>query len=232
MAPTYSRKNLANSANIDLDHLYAQGTFKNVYLGVYTSGERKGQVCVAKRFKSGSVFENSYFANELITLRKSLEIIDRFNNREYVSCKIWLNLASVWNCSHCSEKFLHEPFLKNFEKFNSNTGWTRENNGWSDVLQALSHFSYHISDGQYLLCDLQGAIYKEGMILTDPVIMSEKKDFGPSDLGLDGISSFFAHHTCSKYCRPYWLLPTQRTPVFKKTMGTTMNLPNIDSSYN
>ena len=225
MAPSDARENSANSSSLDSDRLYAEGTFKNVYLGIYTSGERKGQVCVGKRFKTGSVFE-------LTIISKSLEIIDEFNNSEYVSCKIWLNLPSVWHRVISRELFLMEPFLKNFEKFNSNTGWTRENNGWSDVLQALSHFSYHISDGQYLLCDLQGAIYKEGMILTDPVIMSEKKDFGPSDLGLDGISSFFSNHTCSKYCRPYWLLPTQRTPVFKKTMGTTMNLPKIDSSYN
>lgn len=26
-------------------------------------------------------------------------------------------------------------------------------------LQALSHFSYHVSSGQYLLCDIQGTIY-------------------------------------------------------------------------
>ena len=28
-----------------------------------------------------------------------------------------------------------------------------------DIMQALSHFTYHISEGRYLLCDLQGGRY-------------------------------------------------------------------------
>ena len=37
-------------------------------------------------------------------------------------------------------------------------------------MQALSHYSYHFSDGQRLVCDLQGGHYGEYYILTDPVI--------------------------------------------------------------
>ena len=36
----------------------------------------------------------------------------------------------------------------------------------------LSHYSYHVSNGAYLLCDLQGGVYKDGVVLTDPVVMS------------------------------------------------------------
>ena len=42
-----------------------------------------------------------------------------------------------------------------------NVSWT---------MQALSHYSYHFSDGQRLVCDLQGGHYGEYYILTDPVI--------------------------------------------------------------
>lgn len=52
---------------------------------------------------------------------------------------------------------LVEPYIEDFEKFNSNSGWAPvTGNLWSDVMQALSHFSYHNSGGQYLLCSLQG----------------------------------------------------------------------------
>ena len=38
------------------------------------------------------------------------------------------------------------------------------------TMQALSHYSYHFSDGQRLVCDLQGGYYGDYYILTDPVI--------------------------------------------------------------
>ena len=38
------------------------------------------------------------------------------------------------------------------------------------TMQALSHYSYHFSDGQRLVCDLQGGHYGDYYILTDPVI--------------------------------------------------------------
>jgi Alpha-kinase family len=79
-----------------------------------------------------------------------------------------------------------------FLKFNSNSGYT---NG-ADFMQALSHFSYHHSNGQFL-CDLQGGHYEDVYVLTDPVIMSsgDTKTFGATDLGEEGIGNFFAHHT-------------------------------------
>lgn len=63
-------------------------------------------------------------------------------------------------------KVIQEPFIENYKKFNSNTGWHDSNSSWPKVMQALSHFSYHITAGQYLLCDLQGGIYKDSAILT------------------------------------------------------------------
>ena len=68
-------------------------------------------------------------------------------------------------------------------------------------MQALSHNSYHISVGKYLLCDLQGGVYKDGVVLTNPVIMSRTEGaYGPTDLGPDGIKSFFANYKMNEYC--------------------------------
>ena len=41
-----------------------------------------------------------------------------------------------------------------------NVSWT---------MQALSHYSYHFSDGERLVCDLQGGYYGDNYILTDPI---------------------------------------------------------------
>ena len=86
-------------------------------------------------------------------------------------------------------KKLVEPMLEGeFLKFNSNSGYI----SGSDFMQALSHFSYNHSRGQFLLCDLQGGHYQDSYVLTDPVVMSSdnEKRFGATDLGSEGISIF------------------------------------------
>ena len=80
------------------------------------------------------------------------------------------------------------------------------------VIQAVSHFSYHTSGGQFVLCDLQGGIYHDGAVLTDPVILSRKKLYGPTDLGPTGISSFFSRHVCNEFCRSHWSKPKDQLP--------------------
>jgi Alpha-kinase family. len=73
-------------------------------------------------------------------------------------------------------------------------------------MQATSHFSVHISNaGQHLLRDLQGVVYNDGVVLTDPVVISmEGGKYGPIDLGTNGISTLFAHHNCNEFCRSQW----------------------------
>ena len=121
---------------------------------------------------------------------------------------------------------LVEPYIEGFEKFNSNTGWTSTTRlGTVDVLGALSHYSYHVSSGQYLLCDLQGSSDEHGIILSDPVIMSSSVGkFGPSDLGGAGIATFFSQHKCGHYCSRAWQRPAdtrQHLPVVSETSMTT-----------
>ena len=71
-------------------------------------------------------------------------------------------------------------------------------------MQALSHYSYHVSSGQFVLCDLQGGIYSDGAIITDPVIISRSAGtYGPT-WAPDGILNFFGHHVCNKFCHSTW----------------------------
>jgi hypothetical protein len=89
-------------------------------------------------------------------------------------------------------------------------------------MQALSHFSYHVTNGELLYCDAQGGITTEGIVFTDPVIMSRTQEYGPTDLGINRISNFFAHHTCNKFCKSTWKSPAQKKVYFNVKKGTTM----------
>lgn len=85
-----------------------------------------------------------------------------------------------------------------------------------------------------MLCDLQGGSRTTeqllgkrlaGIVITDPVILSQNREFGLTDLGPEGISTFFARHKCNKHCRAHWRLPGKVQQHFKGVPGTTMLQP-------
>ena len=222
-----ARKNQSSFATVSTDEVFATGGFKIVYRGVYKNGPRKGQDCVCKVFKTGAVYEKSFFDHEMNVVNRAMLLIEKFNAANLINKKIYLNQPAIWeftqDSGYAGQKNLIEPMIEDFEKFNSNSGWVADDDTpWNLVMQALSHFSYHVSGGFFLLCDLQGGIYRDGVVLTDPVIMSRRKEYGPTDLGPEGISTFFARHECNQYCRSEWTSPRNRDVYFDYRKGTSM----------
>lgn len=129
------------------------------------------------------------------------------------------------------EAFIVEQVINGeFEKFNSNTGWSCGNASLPD---ALSHWSWVQTEGSMLLCDLQGHRGRPGgpkcgsetyyYMFTDPVIMTPRGRFGSTDLGQQGIETFFAHHKCNDLCRSLGLvgkIPAQRSDLARRRGST------------
>lgn len=155
-------------------------------------------------------------------VEKATEIVSAYNALGLIDKKIIINQPQIWHFEEDKQLNLVEPMIDNFEKFNSNTGWAQKSTPWGQVMQALTHFSYHQSSGQFTLCDLQGGVYSDGIVLTDPVVMSMRQRFGPTDLGRDGIETFFARHVCSRYCQSSWSRPRRKLVLFEAAKGTTM----------
>lgn len=223
-----ARRNNSNRAtftNDALDNPFASGSFRWVAEGTYTEGNRAGEACVCKWFKTGGVVESHFYNVDIEACNEAVRLISQWNSSRLVDRMVKINLPEVWtfqNGSRRGRKVLQEPFIQDYQKFNSNTGWSDDSLPWPRVMQALSHFTYHISNGQKLLCDLQGGIYQDGVVLTDPVIMSVSRDYGPTDLGTLGISTFFAHHQCNEFCKSAWRKPHNPIPYYSRTAGTTM----------
>eukprot|EP00158_Paraphelidium_tribonemae_P001865 Partr_v1_DN24888_c0_g2_i1_m29793 putative NA len=227
---SYKRQNCAVEASIQLDSIYASGAFKNVYKGEYTDGQRKGEECVCKIFKDPGQIERKYFDAELEIVAKAQTIVDKFNTDRIIDKIIWLNEPAIWTFQLSGRLALIEPMITNFEKFNSNTGWIPNAiTPWTEVMQALSHYSFHITQGEALFCDLQGGVYRDGFVITDPIVMSNSQQYGPSDLGKAGIASFFFFHNCTKYCKSHWRLPADRKAHFPRQKGSAMILPTRKS---
>jgi hypothetical protein len=224
-----ARRNESSRATFtiyDLKNPFAQGSFRWVAKGSYTDGPRSGQACVCKWFKTGHVMESVFFDLDIKAMHKALDIVEQWNSHRYINQTIKVNMPAVWTFEEGSvnagHRVLQEPFIEKYQKFNSNTGWADSSTPWPQVMQALSHFSYHVSSGQFVLCDLQGGVYSNAVVLTDPVILSRKKAYGVTDLGPHGISSFFSNHRCNQYCRSDWNLPTDRSRYHAIQSGTSM----------
>merc|ERR1719188_1092346 len=114
-----------------------------------------------------------------------------------------------------------EPFIEgSYAKFNSNSGWVNEDCEHR-LMQALSHFSYHHTGGQRLLCDLQGGAYDTHFVLTDPAILSTNRAFGQADGGTKFMQNFFGHHKCNCYCDRGWMRMPVSKPLFRAQRGTS-----------
>lgn len=222
-----ARQNKSNHALVDYGSPFAEGTFRLVAKGTYQQGPRRRKSCVAKWFKDGGVMSDEFFSDDIKAVGQAIRIVSAFNDRDFVDKRIMVNEAQVWNISggpREGEKVLVEPFIQNFQKWNSNSGWRDTSNPWPRLMQALSHFSYHFTSGQLVLCDLQGGVYSDSVVLTDPVILSRRKNYGVTDLGPDGIENFFSQHRCNEYCRSEWTSPRRQRKLMQVAKGTTMGI--------
>jgi hypothetical protein len=76
----------------------------------------------------------------------------------------------------------------------------------ADIPQCFSHFTWSVTDGDILVCDLQGVWNAlDGFTLTDPAMHRSPRGGrarkGATDKGQDGIDNFFKTHKCSALCR-------------------------------
>ena len=128
------------------------------------------------------------------------------------------------------QQCLVEPLLPSFHKWTSSTGWRAA--GCPPWCEALGHFSWVASGGESLLCSCKGCeLPDEGAcVLSDPTIHSRGQTCGPTDLGLDGIRTFFARHVCNELCRR-WPRPDDAAqpslPMLRETaMAREVGLPS------
>lgn len=95
-----------------------------------------------------------------------------------------------------------------FKTFIDENGNATENR--SEIVDALCHFSYHFSNGEYVLNNIKGV--KNGpdhqekpntFCLTTPAFHSKTTTYGPTDRGTIGIQDFFKAHHCSAICKNF-----------------------------
>lgn len=158
---------------------FAEGGCRKCFKGTVTSGKYRGKSIVAKVFKDRN--HRQYFDlhhDDRVISEKTRSYADKFNAEVKPSKKILVLIPLIrkvtivhMNGSLVVDNFVFiEPYIPGkFVKFNDNCG------GISPVgtlMPVFSHWTYHISSGQELVCDLQGFRYENAYIITDPAIHS------------------------------------------------------------
>jgi Alpha-kinase family len=139
--PGSTRCNNASRATVNRNIVFGHGSFKVVYKGMYTEGKRAGEACVCKEMRSGSTWLDSAFDKEEEVVNRAAEIVDKFNNAGHINLPILMNSPEVWHYEDDCGKLagslaLIEPFIHNFQKFNSNSGWVlQDGQNWTEVMQ-------------------------------------------------------------------------------------------------
>ena len=185
----------------------------------------KRDEAVAKFFKAGTFRSTrteirSYFA-EAMTQMHARYLADLFNKEmgkkglQATIRPIRMLPASVASLVEAKAQLINiEPLLEGkFVKHNDNDGniSSRE-----DVPQAFSHFTFHVSGGAVLVCDIQGVSSN----YTDPQIHSmDGKGFGIGNIGKEGMNAFIKTHKCNRICSKLGLPRPQMTTGLAPARG-------------
>lgn len=235
-----ARTNLTSKDVQIKSNMLGEGCFRRTYAGTFLGGNRNQQEAACKKFKREyHHLEDEYFANDFLIAAKCIELADEWNKICEAKKEIMISNGEVHNIN--GTKYLVEPLIRFYRKYTSNSGWIDD--AGDDallVMEAFSHYTYHESDEELLVCDLQGRYrhdkYRQDRCrfeLTDPAICSIDRDYGPTDLGEKGIHSFFANHECNCYCkddwsRPYaprqWMDPMQGTSMFASSTSSLLRI--------
>lgn len=111
---------------------------------------------------------------------------------------------------------IEDVLTGSYDKFISNGGWINEDVPTNGP-PAFAHYTYHITRGEMLVCDLQGIRKVDGYLFTDPAIHHATKGpnfYGPTDLGNAGIQQFFDSHVCSRLCERFRKPDLKNSPDF------------------
>lgn len=205
-----------------------EGEFREVLEGTYIGGSRNQQAAACKRFKAQyRHLSQSYFDDDFAIIDQAIGYAEEWNQFCDHGLQIMINRGAI-HYSNSGIAYLVEPMIRYFEKFTSNSGWIGDEDYWEvRAMAAFTHFTYYQSGGSHIVCDIQGRYRDDGrknrFELTDPAICSVAQSYGPTDLGMAGIESFFANHQCNEFCQGHWGRPYRSFAHFARTKGTTFH---------
>mmetsp|Transcript_9650 Transcript_9650/g.28789 ORF Transcript_9650/g.28789 Transcript_9650/m.28789 type:complete len:269 (+) Transcript_9650:76-882(+) len=231
MPSSAARTNLdSKCVRIYTNQFLGEGRFRTCCIGIYVGGNRNQQAAACKCFKPKyRLLEKELLAMDDKIIKRTIRFAEAWNEVCPAGRKILVSAG--YTTQVLGKKYYIEPIIRYFTKFTSNNGWIDKDMGSAGLyMEAFTHFTYHASGGQMIVCDLQGRYRnndrydpsKSRFELTDPAICSRHRSYGPTDLGEKGIESFFYNHVCNEYCQDHWQSPNYERNWFSNNNATSM----------
>uniref|UniRef100_A0A1X7UR93 Alpha-type protein kinase domain-containing protein n=1 Tax=Amphimedon queenslandica TaxID=400682 RepID=A0A1X7UR93_AMPQE len=184
---------------------FAKGRFRYAFKGRYTQHATKcGQSIVVKKFKDNYIWERKGWDSTLKIYSKAQEYASGFGRGlEFNTCETGkVTFAGSSTKVQVNEYTVLEDYLEGkYIKWCNNYGYvSSEARGVDQILTAFMHWSWIRSRGEEMVSDIQGVKNGSRYRLTDPAMLSVKREYGVTDTGIEGMAMFFLIHQCSGPC--------------------------------
>jgi hypothetical protein len=211
MAIAVRRSFSSTQAVLDKGNPFASGTFRLVAKGLFTDGDRHGQMMGAKWFKRGLSKEAAFFNADIEVNIRARNLLAAFATIGVCSRPIRLNDTEIWykppratyrergrwrTCpsylQHAAheegKRVLVEAFIPGWEKFNSNSGWVSRSSSRSTTSKSVTKRVI------VLLCNY--CLYRVGVLRNTHI-----------ELRVGMLRNTNSRFRWACYVTPIWLLP-------------------------
>lgn len=186
---------------------FAKGGLRFAFAALINMGSRENPDIVKCVLKESVFKDVKYNTEDYMKSLIEIQVISKFLAEKFKSvCELKLKFLSVnlLRINSTGGFYSCEEFVDgSFTKWTNNSGIVNEED-YSVVLNAFSHWSYQATDKYLIVTDLQG--FKTGgdeYVLTDPAItcVQEPLRFSSTNLAVKGVEKFFRSHQCNRICR-------------------------------
>lgn len=190
---------------------FAKGSLRFAFYGQFSSDDSPLVDVVFKELASVASSNTS----NLSVYREHLEIqaiaqflADQFNDEQHRLFRsftpvVYADAGLVQQRLNASKIYQVERRMHHeWRKWNNNSGGVSLSE-YSTLLQAFSHWTYHVTSGRLMVVDLQGVKVERAYLLTDPALhCDDLQRFRETrtNLGVQGMRQFFRTHVCSDVC--------------------------------
>ena len=191
---------------------FAEGRFRKAYKGKWTAPPSlAGKEIVVKECKENYTWKESDWNTTKMIYSKAQELANAFNRdmrpnypikfTDVQICQV--TSSSTESGPQLNEYVAVEEFIPgDFTKWCNNYGYiSLQAESINLIMPAFMHHSWCHTKGQVMVADLQGVRDDDGYKLTDPAILSITGDYGPTDMGIEGMAMFFLNHECNDICK-------------------------------
>eukprot|EP00479_Gromia_sphaerica_P007132 TRINITY_DN2266_c0_g1_i1.p1 TRINITY_DN2266_c0_g1~~TRINITY_DN2266_c0_g1_i1.p1 ORF type:complete len:250 (-),score=45.92 TRINITY_DN2266_c0_g1_i1:122-871(-) len=187
---------------------FAKGSLRLAYSATVTESDHKSDVVILKEY-----YHKEYRWQDRVRTFHEMEVgtIAQFLAKQFASkCRELVGKPIEFNTIRMiqfpiregNDCYMMEPYLDaKFERFSNNAEYLNPAPEF-EIFQTFTHWTYIATNKKMMIVDLEGAVFVNKYVLTDPAIHAvDKLRFGKTNLGAKGMETFLKVHKCGNLCQ-------------------------------